>query len=74
MAVVTLITAIYGHSTKLSPIRSKVDVEEALRKIAADVKVENVLESCEILWTPEDRSETLTLQDVMADYPELQSL
>jgi uncharacterized membrane protein len=75
MAVVTLIMAIYGDfSTKLSPIRYMADVEEALRKIAADVKVNDVLESCEILWTPEDRSETLTLQDVVADYPELHSV
>jgi uncharacterized membrane protein len=74
MAVVTLVMAIDGDSTKLSPIRSMADVEEALRKIAADAKVDDALQSCEILWTPEDRSETLTLRDVVADYPELRSV
>jgi uncharacterized membrane protein len=74
MAVVTLVMAIDGDSTKLSSIRSMADVEEALRKIAADAKVDDALQSCEILWTPEDRSETLTLRDVVADYPELRSV
>ena len=49
-------------------------MEEALRKIASDAKVDDCLQSAEILWTPEDRSETLTLREVVADYPELRSV
>lgn len=75
MAVITLVLAIDGDSTKIpSRIKSIQDVEEALRRIASDAKVDSCLQSAEILWTPEDATETLTLRDVIADYPELRSL
>ena len=74
MAVVTLVIAVDGDSTKLPKIRSIGDVEEALRRIASDFKVEDCHQSAEILWTPEDRSETLTRREVIADYPELYSV
>lgn len=73
-AVVTLVLAIDGDSTKVPSIRSVNDVEEALRKIASDVKVSDCLQGAEILWTPEDRTETLSMRDVLADYPELNSV
>lgn len=74
MAVITLVLAIDGDSTKLNKINSASDVEQALQKIAADSKVSDCLQSVEILWTPEDRSETLSVRDVIADYPELRSI
>ncbi|VEU36047.1 unnamed protein product [Pseudo-nitzschia multistriata] len=74
MAVVTLVLAIDGDSTKLNKINSISDVEQALQKIAADSKVGDCLQSAEILWTPEARSETLGIRDVVADYPELRSV
>jgi uncharacterized membrane protein len=74
MAVVTLVLAIDGDSTKLPLINSLNDVEDALRRIASDSKVDECLQGAEILWTPDDRSETLTLRDVVADYPELRSV
>lgn len=74
MAVVTLVMAIDGDSTKVPRINSVGDIEEALRKIAADSKVDDCLQSVEILWTPEERGETLSRQDVIADYPELRSV
>lgn len=74
LAVITLLLAIDGDSTKLPRINSVADVEEALRRIASDSKVDDCLQSAEILWTPEDRSETLSLRDVVADYPELRSV
>lgn len=70
-AVITFVLAIQGDSTKISKISSLKNVEEALRKIASDSKVDDCLLSAEILWTPEDRSETLTREDLIADYPEL---
>eukprot|EP00538_Stauroneis_constricta_P004539 CAMPEP_0119546326 /NCGR_PEP_ID=MMETSP1352-20130426/797_1 /TAXON_ID=265584 /ORGANISM="Stauroneis constricta, Strain CCMP1120" /LENGTH=465 /DNA_ID=CAMNT_0007591021 /DNA_START=270 /DNA_END=1667 /DNA_ORIENTATION=+ len=73
MAVITLILAIDGDSTKISG-GSIAEVEDALRRIAADSKVGDCLQSAEILWTPVDRSETLTARDVVADYPELRTL
>jgi len=74
MAVVTLVLAIDGDSTKLPKINSLGDVEEALRRIASDSKVDDCLQGAEILWTPEDREESLSLRDVVADYPELRSV
>jgi uncharacterized membrane protein len=74
MAVVTIILSITGDSTKIPRIQSVKDVEEALRKISTDSKVDDCLTGAEILWTPEDRSETLSYRDVIADYPELRSL
>merc|ERR1711959_559431 len=74
MAVVTLVMAVDGDSTKLPKVGSIRDVEEALRKLATDAKVDNGLQSAEILWTPEDRSESLSVRDVVADYPELRAV
>jgi uncharacterized membrane protein len=70
MAVVTLVLAIDGDSTKIPKIRSLRDVEDALRKIASDAKVSDCLQGAEILWTPEG-TESLSMRDVIADYPEL---
>lgn len=74
MAVVTLLLAIDGDSTKLNRISGISDVDQALRQIASDSKVDDCLQSAEILWTPEDRSETLSPRDIIADYPELRSI
>ena len=74
VAVMTLLLSIDGDSTKVPKIKTIQDVEEALRKIASDAMVDDCLQAAEILWTPEDRSETLTLHDVIADYPELRSV
>lgn len=74
MAVVTLVLAVDGDSTKVPKIRSMKDVEDALRKVASDVRVSDCLQGAEILWTPEDRTETLSFRDVVADYPDLNSV
>jgi uncharacterized membrane protein len=74
LAVVTLVVSIQGDSTANqipNRIRSLADVEQALRQIAADVRVDDCLLGAEILWTPEDRDEVLSRRDVIADYPEL---
>jgi len=69
-----LVLAVDGDSTRIPNIRSISDVEGALRKIASDVRVSDCLQGAEILWTPEDRTETLSYRDVIADYPELTSV
>jgi uncharacterized membrane protein len=74
MAVVTLVMAIDGDSTKIPKINSISDVEDALRRIASDVKVDDCLQCSEILWTPEERSETVSLRELVADYPELRAV
>jgi len=74
MAVITIILAIEGDSTKIPTIRSTADVENALRQIASDAKVDNCLQSAEILWTPEERTDTLDARDIAADYPGLRPI
>jgi uncharacterized membrane protein len=74
VAVVTLLIEIDGDSTKLPRVSSLANVEEALQKIASDARVGDCLQSAEILWTPEDRAESLSLRDVVADYPELRTV
>ena len=50
---------------RVSSIR---DVEDALSRIASDSKADKCLRA-KILWTPEERDETLTMRDVLTDYP-----
>jgi uncharacterized membrane protein len=73
-AVVTIILAIDGDSTKLPTINSVADLEQALTRIATDAKVDDCLRSAEVLWTPEDSRDTLSQTDVIADYPELRTI
>lgn len=74
MAVITLLLSIDGDSTNVPQMNSFTDIETALRRIATDSKVDDCLQSAEILWTPEERYETLTPRDVIADYPQLRSI
>lgn len=74
MAVVTMILSIDGDTTRIPRVGSLADVEDALRNIASDSKMDDCLQSVEILWTPEERTETLSLKDVIADYPSLRSV
>mmetsp|Transcript_31070 Transcript_31070/g.39937 ORF Transcript_31070/g.39937 Transcript_31070/m.39937 type:complete len:458 (+) Transcript_31070:93-1466(+) len=77
VAVVTIVMMIDGDSTskQLSGrVNSIRDVEDALSRIAADSKADSCLRGAEILWTPEERDETLTMREVFADYPGLRSV
>ena len=77
VAVITILMLIDGDSTKKalpSRISSIRDVEEALSRIATDSKADDCLRGAEILWTPEERDETLTMREVLADYPSLRSI
>jgi len=77
VAVVTIVLMIDGDNTNKqlsSTVNSIRDVEDALSCIAADAKADNCLRGAEILWTPEERDETLTMRDVLADYSSLRSI
>jgi uncharacterized membrane protein len=74
VAVVTLLIEIDGDTTKLPRVSSLANVQEALQMIAADTRVGECLQSAEILWTPQDRAESLSMRDVVADYPQLRSV
>lgn len=74
-AVVTLVLCIEGDSTKIpSIIRSPSELQNALSLISSDSVVDSCLQGAEILWTPQDRMETLSMQDVVADYPNLRTI
>jgi uncharacterized membrane protein len=70
-AVVSINIAIEGDSTVLPTISSLDDVRLALARIASDAQTEECLLSAEILWAPEAAGDTLTENDIYADYPEL---
>ena len=70
-AVVTILVAMEGDSTKLPAIQSRSDLREALNRIAVDAQVEDCLLSGEIAWAPEFRSESLSVDDIYVDYPML---
>jgi uncharacterized membrane protein len=77
VAVVTLVMLIEGDSTSKTlskRVNSIRDVEDALSRIAADSKADKCLRGAEILWTPEERDETLTMRDVLADYSSLRTV
>lgn len=77
VAVVTMVLLIDGDSTSKTlskRVNSIRDVEEALRRVAADSKADKCLRGAEILWTPEERDETLTMRDVLADYSSLRTV
>ena len=79
MAVVTLVVSVDGSALmnvqNMKQIQSLSDVETMLQAIAS-MSSDNTdhLYGAEILWTPEDRSETLSKKDILADYPELNVL
>mmetsp|Transcript_4100 Transcript_4100/g.6240 ORF Transcript_4100/g.6240 Transcript_4100/m.6240 type:complete len:461 (+) Transcript_4100:388-1770(+) len=74
VAVITLLIAIDGDSTKLPIINNVNDLEKALMIIATDVKVDDCLRSAEVLWTPEGSEDVVTEKDVIVDYPKLRSI
>jgi len=71
MAICTLNFAIEGDSTRLPKISTRNDLRLALNQIAADAVVADCLLTAEVLWSPEDSSETLSKEEVYADFPQL---
>ncbi|MBI4780499.1 MAG: DUF1517 domain-containing protein [Oscillatoriophycideae cyanobacterium NC_groundwater_1537_Pr4_S-0.65um_50_18] len=66
--VVTLLVATQGKLV-LPPINSTQDLRQALGQIGS-VPSENLM-AVEILWTPQAEGDTLTSDDVLAEYPNL---
>lgn len=71
VAIVTLNFAIEGDSTQLPAIRTRDDLRLALKRISADALVSDCLLTAEVLWSPEDSTETLSKETVVADFPSL---
>ena len=71
MAIVTLNYAMERDVAELPKITTRADLRRALRQISADALVSDCLLTTEILWLPEDSSETLSRDEVYADFPDL---
>ncbi|NJL46545.1 MAG: DUF1517 domain-containing protein [Leptolyngbyaceae cyanobacterium SM2_5_2] len=69
--VATLVVATQGK-LDLPDIRSSEDLRRALGQIGA-VSSENLL-AVEVLWTPQQSGETLTADEMVAEYPDLKLL
>jgi uncharacterized membrane protein len=67
----TLVVAVQGH-LDLPDIRSSADLRQALSQIGA-VSSDQLL-AVEVLWTPQRSGETLTTDEMIAEYPELKLL
>ena len=70
-AIVTINFAMEGDSTILPVIKSREDLQSALSLIASDALVGDCLMTAEVLWSPEDISETLSREATYADFPNL---
>jgi uncharacterized membrane protein len=71
IAIVTINFAMEGDSTVLPTITSREDVHNALSMIASDALVGGCLMTAEIIWSPEDPSESLSKEEIYADFPTL---
>lgn len=70
-AVVSIKLSIEGDSTTMPNITYRQNLRDALERIAADAQVEDCLVSAEILWSPEEKNDRLTSEDIYASYPDL---
>jgi len=66
--VVTFV--LQGNDLNLPTITDISSVQQALEQVAS---ISDLCQA-EILWTPQDASESLTKQDVIADYPDLRAV
>jgi uncharacterized membrane protein len=70
-AVVSIKISIEGDSTRMPNISYRQNLRDALERIASDAQVEDCLVSAEILWSPEERNDRLTSDEIYASYPDL---
>lgn len=72
--VVSIILEIQGDATQLEGAGFSIaGTKEVLSSIASDVNVDGgqCLNAVEVFWTPGDKEEVLTKQDLIMDFPEL---
>ncbi|MBN3950038.1 MAG: DUF1517 domain-containing protein [Nostoc sp. NMS7] len=67
--IVTLLAATLGKFKIPTAINSADDLRQALRQIGS-IPSDNLL-AIEVLWTPQAENDTLTSDDVLANYPDL---
>jgi len=73
-AVVSVVIEIQGDSTKFDGAGFSLSgTREVLSSIASDAQVDNgdCVNAVEVFWTPSERNEILTKNDIIIDFPEL---
>jgi len=75
--VISLVLEIQGDETDFEGAGFSIEnTNKVISSIAADVLVDDgyCLNACEVFWTPGDRKEVLTKQDMIVDFPTLVDL
>ena len=68
LVVLTIVVAAEGR-IKLPPIRSIEDVKSCLKRLGA-IQASKLV-SVELLWTPQADGDFYTMDDIIADYPDM---
>ena len=63
-----------GGGTKSRKIKTRQDLINALTQLSSDCQVEDCLLSAEVIWSPQDPDEQLTMDDIYADFSNLYTL
>lgn len=71
LVVVTILVA-YEGNLKLTKCRDREETKEALERLGAAVA--DQLLAMEILWTPSDPNDAYTRDNIIEDYPQLNTL
>ena len=66
--VVTVLVAVDG-ALKLPKVQGRAEVETCLKRLGA-VATDRV-QAVEVLWSPQEASDTLTQEEIISDYPDL---
>jgi uncharacterized membrane protein len=75
VALVNIHLAIEGNSLRaFDGIKTRKSLKEVLSQISSDVQVEDCLLAGEVIWSPEDSLEQMTMEDIYSDFPTLYTL
>mmetsp|Transcript_12773 Transcript_12773/g.22267 ORF Transcript_12773/g.22267 Transcript_12773/m.22267 type:complete len:520 (-) Transcript_12773:282-1841(-) len=75
VALVSIHLSIEGNSLRrFDKIKTRKTLKEALAQISSDAQVDDCLLAAEVIWSPEDPTEQMTMEDIYADFPTLVTL
>lgn len=75
VALINILLAIEGNSLRaFDKIKSRKQLQQALSRISSDSQVDDCLLAAEVIWSPEDPMEQMTMEDVYSDFPTLKIL
>ncbi|CAI6010178.1 unnamed protein product [Closterium sp. NIES-65] len=70
--IVVTITAACEGTLNLPEVKSAASLKEALARLGS-IPIDE-LQGVEVLWTPQDPSDSLTAHDILSDYPSMRML